>query len=73
MKFSSLGMYIVGMYREVHLDLRIEVFHMLFERCHTLKDRKRSIKQHIKDLNFRNKIQLDHPVVIFGHFEPSNE
>ena len=37
------------MYREVQLDLKpeIEVFHMLFERCHT-KNRERYIKQHIK-------------------------
>ena len=36
-------------YREVQLDStpEIEVFHMLFERCHT-KHRKRSIKYHIQ-------------------------
>ena len=34
---------------------------MLFERCHT-KNRKRSIKQHIKHFNVLNKIQLDHHV-----------
>ena len=41
-----------------------EVFHMLFERCHS-KNRKRSIKQHIKYLYFRSKIQLDHLVDIY--------
>ena len=37
------------MYWEVQLDLtpEIEVFHILFERCHT-KNRERSIEQHIK-------------------------
>ena len=39
----------------------MEVYHMLFERCHT-KNGKRSIKQHIKYFNFRGKVQLDHPV-----------
>ena len=34
---------------------------MLFEGCHT-KDRKRSLRQHVKYFNFRSKIQLDHPV-----------
>ena len=50
-------------YRVVQLDLipAIEVFHMLFERCHT-KNRKRSVKQHIKYFNFRSKVLLDHPV-----------
>ena len=36
------------------------MLYMLFER-HT-KNRKRSLKQHIKYFNFRSKIQLDHPV-----------
>ena len=42
-------------YREVLLDYspKIEVFDMLFERCHT-KSRKRSIEQHIKYFNFRS-------------------
>ena len=42
-------------YREVHLDLtpEIEVFDMLFERCHA-KNRNKSIKQHVK-YNFRIK------------------
>ena len=35
---------------------------MPFEISHT-KNRKRSIKQHIKYFNIRSKIQLDHPVV----------
>ena len=35
---------------------------MLFDRCHT-KNRKRSIKQHIKYLNFWSKVLLDHPVL----------
>ena len=50
----------------VQLDFtpEIEVFHMLFERCHS-KNRKRSIKQHIKYLYFRSKIQLDHLVDIY--------
>ena len=41
-------------YRVVQLDLtsEIEVFHKLFDRCHT-KIRKRSIKKHIKYFNFR--------------------
>ena len=44
-----------NVYKEVQLDLtpEIEVFHMLFERCPT-KNRKRSIKQHIKYFNFRS-------------------
>ena len=33
---------------------------MLFERCHT-RNRKISIKQLIKYINFRNKVQMDHP------------
>ena len=50
-------------YREVKLDLppEIEVFHMLFERCHT-KNRIKYIKQLIKYFNFRCNVQLDHPV-----------
>ena len=39
----------------------MEVFGMLFERCHT-DIRKRSPNQHKKYLNFRSKIQFDHPV-----------
>ena len=35
------------------LTLEMEVFYMLFERCH-IKNRKRSIKQHIKYINFRS-------------------
>ena len=48
------------MYREVQLDFapEMEVFQMLFERCHT----KGSLKQHTKYFNFRSIIQLDHPV-----------
>ena len=40
---------------EVQLDLtlEIEVFHILFERCHT-KNRKISVKQHLKYFNFRS-------------------
>ena len=54
------------MYREIQLDFtpQIEVFYMLFERCHT-KNRKRSLKLVIKYFNFRNRIQLkllNHPV-----------
>ena len=50
-------------YREAQLDItpEMEVFHMQFERCHT-RNRKRSIKQHIKYFNFRSQVQLDHPV-----------
>ena len=50
-------------YREVQGDItpEIEVFHMLFERCH-YKYRKRSIKLPIKYVSFRSKIQLDLPV-----------
>ena len=57
------------LYREVQLDFtpEIEALFMLFERCHT-KDRKRSLKQHIRYFNFRNKIHLDHPVF----FPPGN-
>ena len=46
----------------VQLDLtpEIEVFHMLFER--STKDRKISIKLHVKYFNFRSLVQLDHPV-----------
>ena len=42
-------------YRVVQLDLtsEIEVFHKLFDRCHT-KIRKRSIKNHIKYYKFRS-------------------
>ena len=48
-------------YREVQLDLtpEIEEFHMMFERCHTKKNRRRSI---IKYFNFGSSVQLDHPV-----------
>ena len=51
------------LYSEAQLDftLEIEVFHMMFERCDT-KNRKRSIKEHIKYFNFRCYIQLDLPV-----------
>ena len=51
------------MYREVQLDFapEMEVFHMLFERCHT-KSIEGSLKQHTKYFNFRSIIQLDHPV-----------
>ena len=57
------------LYREVQLDFtpEIEALFMLFERCHT-KDRKRSLKQHIRYFNFRNKIHLDHHVF----FPPGN-
>ena len=57
------------LYREVQLDFtpEIEALFMLFERCHT-KDRKRSLKQHIRYFNFRNKTHLDHPVF----FPPGN-
>ena len=58
--FSSLLVY-----RYVQLDFtpEMEVYYMLFERCHT-KNSKRSIKQHMKYFNFWSKIQLDHPVEI---------
>ena len=50
-------------YREVQLDStpEIEVFHMLFERCHT-NNRKRYLKHHLNYFNFRSKAQLDQPV-----------
>ena len=50
-------------YRVVQLDFtpEIEVFHMLFERCHS-KNRKSSIKQHAEYFNFLCKIQFDHSV-----------
>ena len=41
----------------------IEVFHRVFERCNC-KNKKISIKQHIKYFNFRSIIPLDHPVVV---------
>ena len=43
----------------------IEVLHdyMMFQRCRT-KDRNRSNKQHMKDLDFQSKVQLDHPVEV---------
>ena len=49
-------------YREVQLDStpEIKVFNTLSERCH-IRNRKGSIKQHIKYFNFRSKDQLDHP------------
>ena len=55
--------FIIELNREVQLDVspEIEVFHMLFEICR-IKNRKRSIKQHIKYFNFLSEIQLDHPV-----------
>ena len=42
----------------------IEVFFMLFERCHTkiLKIKTGSLKQFLKYFNFWSKIQLEHPV-----------
>ena len=51
------------MYREVQLDFtpEIVVFYTLFERCDT-KNRKQSLKHHIKYFNFRSQIQLDHPL-----------
>ena len=36
---------------------------MVFERCH-IKNRMRSLKLHLQYINFRRKIQLDHPVLI---------
>ena len=38
--------------------------YMLFERCHT-KIRKRHLKQHMKYVHFRSKIQMDHSVMWF--------
>ena len=38
------------------------IIYMLFERRHTCKNRKISIKQHIEYFNFRSKTQLDHRV-----------
>ena len=48
--------------REVKLGLtpETEAFHMLLERCRT-KNRKSSIKQHIKSFNFQSRVLLDHP------------
>ena len=53
------------MYREVQQDCtpEIEVLYMMFERCET-KNRKRSFRQHLKYINFRSRIQLDHPVSV---------
>ena len=39
----------------------LEVSHMLFERCHT-KNRKKSVKHHLKYFNFWCKIQSDQPL-----------
>ena len=48
---------------QLDLTPEVEVFHMLFEICHT-KNRKRSIKQHIKYFNFWSLVLLDLPVHI---------
>ena len=65
--FSALnsGAAVPQMFPLVQLDFtpEIEVIYMLSERCHT-KDRKSSIKQHIRYFNFRSKIHLDHPVAL---------
>ena len=60
---TQLSMPDHAIYREFQLDLtpEIEVFHMVFDICHTTY-RKRSFKQHTKYFNFQRKIQLDHPV-----------
>ena len=60
-----------NVYKEVQLDLtpEIEVFHMLFERCPT-KNRKSSLKQHIKCLNCWSKILLDRPLLANMPLEP---
>ena len=47
----------------IYFTPEMEVFYMLFERCHT-KKRKRTLKQHIKYINFRSNNKLDHPVVV---------
>ena len=52
-------------YKEVQMDFtpEMEILYILFERCPT-KNRKTSLKQHIKYFNLRNKIQLDHSVCV---------
>ena len=56
----------IPVYRKIQLDStpEIEVLYMPFERCDT-KNRKRSIKHHVKYFNFRSKVQLDTPVLCF--------
>ena len=51
-------------YRVVQLYFtpEIEVFSMLFDRCHS-ENRKITIKQHTEYFNFLCKIQLDNPVL----------
>ena len=44
------------------LTPEIEVFQMLFERCHN-KNSKISIKQHIKYFNFWSKVQFHQHVL----------
>ena len=48
----------------IYFTPEMEVFYMLFERCHT-KKRQRYLKQHVIYMyfNFRSIIQLDHPVL----------
>ena len=57
----SLNFHWNSLERELDFTPDMEVFSTLFERCHTEK-RKRTLKQHVKYINFRRKIQLDHPV-----------
>ena len=54
---SDLSQYLtILQYREVQLNLTSEIeFHMMFERCHT-KNRKRSLKQHVKYFHFRSEV-----------------
>ena len=54
--------------REIQLDLtpEIEELYMLFKRCQT-KNRKRSIKQHIKYFDFRSLVQLG---TLYNPFQP---
>ena len=52
-------------YREVQLDFtpEIEVLHIYYTSCLrdvVIKNREISLKQYMKYLNFRSKIQLDH-------------
>ena len=53
------------MYREAQLGFtsEMEESYMLFERFQA-KNRKISLKQHIKYFNFRSEIQLGHPVCV---------
>ena len=43
------------------LTPEIEVFHVLFQRCHA-ENRNISIKYHVRYVHFRSYVQLYHPL-----------